>query len=307
MSFRWMASAIGIVITTSSQMFSARIRWRSSRIEYLHCIGARRLGLSSAAWRPRPIEQARAAGDHETVARLLSANFEEFQRIGRYASVSNWSASLPEEMVQKRPRLALIHAAGALVSENNLQAARRLTSWAEDAIKLIEDSGGFDPSDDVDGTVVGTDGLDALKGEVLALKLVHSFRKLPPVEVAGIVDQTLELLPPGHRVRGMLHMIGAGTQMELGDMESALPDLERVVDEARRAQNPLFLAGVLTHYGQASVAMGRLEDGRRSFEEALSASQKASAEATMLMCGPHTGLAECEWRRDNVPPGRLKS
>ena len=239
------------------------------------------------------IEQARAAGDHETVARLLSANFEEFQRIGHYVSISSWSASLPEEMVRTRPRLALIHAAGAMVSGDNLQAARRLTSWAEDAIKVIEDGGGFDPSDDLDGTVVGPDGLDALKGEMLALKLMHSARKLPSEEVAAIAGQALELLPPGkHRVRGTIHMISAGLQMVLGDMKSALPNLERVVGEVRRAQDPSLLAGVLTHLGQVSVAMGRLEDGRRSYEEALMAGQKVSTEANLLMCGPHTGLAE---------------
>ena len=148
------------------------------------------------------IEQARAAGDHETVARLLSANFEEFGRIGQYTSISNWSASLPEEMVRKRPRLALIHAAAAVVSEDNLQAARRLTSWAEDAISVIEDGGGFDPSHYVDGTVVGPNGLEALKGEVLALKLIHSARNLPPEEVAAIADQALELLPSGHPRQG---------------------------------------------------------------------------------------------------------
>ena len=38
--------------------------------------------------------------------------------------------------------------------------------------------------------------------------------------------------------------------------------------------------------------MGRLEDGRRSFEEALLAGQEVSTEANLLMCGPHTGLAE---------------
>ena len=238
------------------------------------------------------IEQARAAGDHETVARLLSANFEEFQRIGQYTSISSWSASLPEEMVQKRPRLALIHAAGALASEDNLQAARRLTSWAKDAINVIEDGGGFDPSDDVDGTVVGSDGLEALKGELLALKLFHSGRDLPPEEVAAIADQALELLPPGHRLRGVIHLMVAGIQMALSDITSALPNLERGVDEARRAQNPTLLAGVLTQRGQVSVAMGRLEEGRRSYEEALLASQKASTEASLLMCSLHTGLAE---------------
>ncbi len=238
------------------------------------------------------IEQARAAGDHETVARLLVANFEEFVNIGQYASISSWSASLPEEMVQKRPRLALIHAAGALASDDNLQAVRRLTSWAEDAINVIEDGGGFDASDDVDGTVVGFAGLDALKGELLAMKLVHSSRKLPPEEIAEMSYQALELLPPGHRVSGMLHMIGAELQIKLGDMKSALSNLERIVNEARRAQNPSLLAGVLTHRGQVSVAMGRLEDGRRSFEEAISAGQNVSTEAAIMMGLPHTWLAE---------------
>ena len=238
------------------------------------------------------IEQARAAGDHETVARLLSANFEEFQRIGQYTSISIWSASLPEGMVQKRPRLALIHAGVAIASDDNNQVARKLTSWAENAISVIEDGGGFDPSKDVDGTVVGPDGLEALKGELLALKLVHSYRNLPAEEIAEIAGQALELLPPGHRVRGMLQMIGAGLHMELGDMKSALPNLERVVDDARRAQNPTHLASVLTHRGQAYVVMGRLGDGLRSFEEALLAGKKASAEATLVMCGLHTGLAD---------------
>ena len=238
------------------------------------------------------IEQARAAGDHETVARLLVANFEEFQRIGQYTSISSWSASLPEEMVRKRPRLALIHAAAAVATEDNLQATRRLTSWAEDAISVIEHGRGFDPSDDVDGTVVGFEGLEALKGELLALKLIHSARNLPPAEVAEIAGQALELLPPGHRVRGTLHMIGVGLQMELGDMKSALPNLERSVDEARRAQNPTLLAGVLGHRGQVYVAMGRLEEGRRSYEDALLAGQKASTEASLLMCSLHTGLAD---------------
>ena len=238
------------------------------------------------------IEQALASDDHETVARLLSANFEEFERIGQYSSISNWSASLPEEMVKNRPRLALIHASGALASEDNLQAVRRLTSWAEVAIQAIEDGGGFDISDDIDGTVVGPAGLDVLKGELLAMKLAHTARKLPPNEIADIVERALDLLPPRHRTRGMLHMIRGGLQMNSSNMIEALPALDRGVDEARRARNPLLLAGVLTHRGQASVIVGRLSDGIRSFEEAILAAQDASSEATLLMCGPHTGLAE---------------
>ena len=246
------------------------------------------------------IEQARAAGDHETVARLLAANFEEFQRIGHFTSISSWSASLPEEMVRTRPRLALIHAASALASDDNLQAARTLTSWAEDAIEAIEVGPAFDASDDVGGTVVGFEGLEALKGELLALKVMHSARKLPPEEVAEIAGQALDLLPQEHRFRGILKMVGAGIRMERGDVKSALPSLERIIDEARRAQDPLRLAAVLTHRGQVNVGIGRLEDGVLSFEEALVAAQRTSSEANLMMCGPHTGLAEILLERADI-------
>ena len=183
---------------------------------------------------------------------------------------------------------------------DNLQVARRLTSWAEDAISVIEDGGGFDPSDDVDGTVVGSGGLEVLKGELLALKLFHSARNLPPEEIAAIAAQALELLPPGHRVRGAINMIGAGFLMELGDMNSALSNLERSVDEARRAQNPSILGAVLMHCGQVYVAMGRLEEGRRLYKEALLAVRNASAEASLDMCGLHTGLAEVSLERADM-------
>jgi LuxR family maltose regulon positive regulatory protein len=247
------------------------------------------------------IEQARAAGDHETVARLLTTNFEEFERLGRYASISRWSASLPEEMVRKRPRLALIHASVALASDNNNQAARRLTSWAEEAINTIEDGGGFDPADDVDGTVVGPEGLEALKGEMLALKLFTSARRLPPEEIAAIAGQARKLLPPSkHRLRGILHVVDAGMQMIHSDLRSALPNIERSVDEARRAQNPPLLVDMLTLRGQMYVAMGRLEDGRRSFEEALLAGQNLSAEGNWVLCSPHTSLAEILLERSDL-------
>jgi LuxR family maltose regulon positive regulatory protein len=181
----------------------------------------------------------------------------------------------------------------ALVSDNNNQAARRLTSWAEEAINTIESGGGFDPADDVAGTVVGPEGLEALKGEMLAMKLFLSARKLPSEEVAKIADQARKLLPPSkHRLRGLLGMLDAGMQMVCSDLRSALPNIERSIDEARRAQNLPLLAGMLTLRGQVYVAMGRLEDGCRSFEEALLVSQNLSAEANWELCSPHTSLAE---------------
>jgi LuxR family maltose regulon positive regulatory protein len=247
------------------------------------------------------IEHAHSAGDHETVARLMVANAEEFERIGRFASIARWSASLPQEMVRRRPRLALIYASAALAVESNLAAARELTAWAEEAIDAIETGGGVGALDDVDGTVVGADGLDALKGEVLTLKLAHSARKLPAEEVAAMARQALALLPPEkHQQRGMVRLIDAGFQMERSDLRSARPVLEEGLDEARRSRHPMFLACMLGCLGEVDVDMGRLDDGQRLFEEAIAVGQSASAEAGWTLCGPHAWLAEVRLERGDL-------
>jgi LuxR family maltose regulon positive regulatory protein len=246
------------------------------------------------------MEQARTAGDHETVARLLVANVEEFERAGQNASIARWAGSLPAEMVRERPRLALVHAASALGLESNLAASRRLTSWAEEAIRAIEDRGGIEFVDDRDGTVVGPAGLDALKGEVLALKL-QTARDLAPDEIASIADEALSLLPPKmHRVRATIHMVAAGVQMGQGDLSMALRALDQGEDEAHRAQNPLLLACLQEFRGQISVTMGRLEEGRRSFEAALAAGRVASTELNWTLCSLHASLAEILLERGDL-------
>jgi LuxR family maltose regulon positive regulatory protein len=246
------------------------------------------------------IEQARTVGEHETVARLLVANAEAFERAGQNASIARWAASLPAEMVRTRPRLALVHAASAIGLESNLEATRRLTAWADEAIRAIEDGGGIGPVDDRDGTVVGPEGLDALKGEVLALRL-QTARDLGPAEVAAIADQALSLLPPTmHRVRATIHMIAAGVQMSRSDLSAALRALDRGEDEARRAQNPFLLACMLEFRGQIDVTRGRLEEGRRSFEAALAAGQVASTELNWALCSLHASLAEILLERGDL-------
>ncbi len=247
------------------------------------------------------IEHARAAGDYETVARLLAAHFEKFERLGRYASISRWAASLPEEMMRKRPRLALLHASVALESDNNNQVARRLTFWAEEAINTIEAGGGFEPTDEVNGTVVGSEGLQALKGEMLALKLFLSARRLSAEETTAMAEQARKLLPRSkYRLRAKLHVIEAGMQIVRSGLRSALLNLERSIEEVRRAQNPPLLIDMLTLCGQLHVAMGRLEEGRRLFEEALLTGQNLSAEGHWVLCSPHTSLAEVLLERGDL-------
>src|SRR5829696_8921459 len=238
------------------------------------------------------IDHAIAAGDHGAVARLLVANVDAIERAGHFASVARWSASLPDELIRKQPRLALIRAASAMRIEPNLDAARRYLSWSEDAIAAIERCEDADRSTVTNGTDLGIQGIDAFKGEMLALKLQVT-RNLPAEETTSIANRALELLPlEKHNLRGMLYLIKSGVQSETSELESALPSLEQGTEEARRANDPFLLSCMLEHRGHIRVAMGELVDGRRLLEEAIAAGRGISAEAAWATCSQHSSLAE---------------
>ncbi len=252
------------------------------------------------------IDHARAAGDSEGVARLLAASYEEFARRGNYGSLMGWLAALPEEMLRQRPRLALIYARSAIASQNTNEMPRRLTGWAEAALRGIQDRGGLDPADDIGGTFVGPDGVDILRGELLALTLMHSARSLPAEQVAEMAREARALLPAGSRehLRGTLHVISAGTREAVGDFAAAEASFDRIVAEARESKNPTLLVGTLNHRGQMSVTQGRLEEAQRIFDEALQAGRDVSTEMNWLVCSPHTSLGEIYLERNDLARAR---
>ncbi len=238
------------------------------------------------------IEHAGAAHEHDMVARLLAANADELIRVGQFASIARWCEALPPEMVRQRPRLALIHASAAMVTEPNLETGRRLAAWAEEAINKIEANGEFDPSRDTDGTIVGFEGLSALKGELLAQKLI-SGRNLGPDEMALCARQALELLPPRkHETRVIIYQILAGTETAKSNWESARAYYEQGLDEARMSGDPSAVVCVLTCLGELHVEKGKLEDGRRSYEKAIESGSQASITSTGELCRARGLLAE---------------
>jgi LuxR family transcriptional regulator, maltose regulon positive regulatory protein len=251
-------------------------------------------GMASEA-----IEQALAAAEPETVARLLVANIDEFERIGQFASIDRWSASLPVEMVSQRPRLALIVAASAIRTRPNLDYARQVIGWAESMIARIE-AGGSEPADDTGGTAPGINGLEALKGELLALQITTA-RDWSQEELNRAIDQALALLPPERRgVTGLLQFNRGGFLKETEDHAAASATLSQRADEARRAGDFVLLSGILEKQAGDRVVLGQLHEGRRLLEESVLASQEFSSELAWGLSGPHARLAEIALEQDEL-------
>lgn len=125
----------------------------------------------------------------------------------------------PRQSNRPAPQV-IIHASVALASDNNNQAARRLTSWAEEAINTIEDGGEFDPADDIDGTIVGSEGLaNELLGErSLALE---SLGRATVLGEPGRFNRTFT--SDGPVMTGLMEALADAVQRDDGPAESGPP------------------------------------------------------------------------------------
>lgn len=121
-----------------------------------------------------------------------------------------------------------------------------------------------------------------------------------------MASEALALLPPGSRghLRGTLQVIRSGTRNAISDFAAAESSFDRIVADARRSQNLTLLVGTLNHRGQTSVTRGRLDEARPIFEDAVRSGQGVSAEASWLLCAPHTSLAEIFLENDDLAGAR---
>ena len=247
------------------------------------------------------IEHAVAGGDFEMVARLLVINYEEINnRQGLLSSVSRWCKALPEELVRRNPRLALIYAAVASQTEPNLELARRLTAWAEQAIELMDQSSASETDCKLDQSADGTDDRNALKGELLLLK-IQLTRNLPPAETLGIARRVLDLLPSTrHQARAMSHQMIASMEMNQGQWDTAGEHYRLGLAEAEQANDPLSISRILTCLGESHVTKARLEEAKRSFEEAISSARRASVIANRELCQALVGLSTISLEHDEI-------
>lgn len=256
------------------------------------------LHVRAAAWYEtngmiaEAIDHAYPARDVEMVARLLVTHLRRLERSGLHASLKRWSAGLPASMVSARPRLGLTCASIALHTEPNLSPARALVNDARAAFAGLRPRGDETPVEDPGGTVIGAAGWDTLEGELLALEL-QTIRSMTLEARVTTAQEALALLPSDqHDQRAVVHLIAAGVLTALGEWDAARGHLRLGEANAKLAGNDAILANILSQRGEIDVAAGRLDDGKRAFEEALVVARANPVDADCTVCASHALLAE---------------
>jgi LuxR family transcriptional regulator, maltose regulon positive regulatory protein len=205
------------------------------------------------------VRHALASGDLERAADLIERAIIGVLRERQETTARGWIDDLPDDVVRRRPVLA-VGFIGALMSSGEPQTvAARL----DDVERLLADP----PADMV---VLEEAELARLPG---AVEMYRSALALVAGDVAGTVehaDRAVAAAAPGDDLTVSAASALAGLACwGAGDLEAAHRGYSVAVQGLERAGNISDVLGCSVTLGDLCLTQGRLGDGRRTYEDAL--------------------------------------
>ena len=214
----------------------------------------------AAAGEPVPaVGHALGAGDVEQAADVIERSAIGLLRRRQEATVRGWLDDLPDDVVRRRPVLAVAFI-GALMSRNDFESVE---SRLDDVERLLAD-----PPPDL--VVLEEAGLARLPG---AMETYRAALALVAGDAAGAVvhaDLAIERAAPGDDLTVAAASALAGlASWSGGDLEAAHRGYSVAVQGLERAGNISDVLGCSITLGDLRVTQGRLGDAQRTYEDAL--------------------------------------
>ena len=274
------------------------------------------LHLRASSWydetgEPVPaVRHALAAGDISRAADLIEVATPTLQRNRQEATLRRWLDDVPDEVVQRRPVLA-ISFVGALMSSNEFGDVERRLREIERQLPAIHAR----LAPDADATaqprsqVVAVDltelaripaaielywaGLSLVSGDFPATHL-HAGRA---IEAATADDDVVRAGAAG--LSGLAHWAG-------GELDEALRSYRTCIDGLRRAQHISDAVGCYLTVAEIQIAQGRLREAQATYDEALRVAAGTSGEAPRGTADVHVGLAQVALERGDLETARAQ-
>ena len=274
------------------------------------------LHLRASSWydetgEPVPaVRHALAAGDISRAADLIEVATPTLQRNRQEATLRRWLDDVPDEVVRRRPVLA-ISFVGALMSSNEFGDVERRLREIERQLPAIHAR----LAPDADATaqprsqVVAVDltelaripaaielywaGLSLVSGDFPATHL-HAGRA---IEAATADDDVVRAGAAG--LSGLAHWAG-------GELDEALRSYRTCIDGLRRAQHISDAVGCYLTVAEIQIAQGRLREAQATYDEALRVAAGTSGEVPRGTADVHVGLAQVALERGDLETARAQ-
>ncbi|HEX5823091.1 MAG TPA: LuxR C-terminal-related transcriptional regulator [Candidatus Limnocylindrales bacterium] len=238
--------------------------------------------------RPAAVDHAFRAGDPERTAELVELAMPEMRQLRREATVRRWLDAIPEDVVTRRPVLAVAYA-GTILSANEVDRVDELISGAERRIAAGEEILVVDEAE-LRGLPAMTElyraALAKMRGD-LEGNIAHARRVL---DLVGDAD---------HMGRGGAAAFLGLAYWGMGDLETGWRWYAEGMAELEKAGHITDLVGGAIVAADIRLAEGRLGDAMRIFEDGLALATRTQPplRGTTDM---YTGLAGIAYQRGHL-------
>jgi LuxR family transcriptional regulator, maltose regulon positive regulatory protein len=231
--------------------------------------------------RSEAIRHALAGGDVERTAELVESALPEMRKARHEMQLRAWVEPLPDEVVRRRPVLAVTFAGALMLSGEFAGAEGRL----DDAERRIDAS---------PGSVVGDEGeLRRLRGDIEVHRAaLAQVRGDVPATVAH-AQRAMELaLEDDHVVRaGAAGFLGIALWTG-GDLEAAHRAWSECVARLEQAGYVSDALGATQALGDICIVQGRLQDALGTYQESLELVPEQSRSLARGTADMHVGMSE---------------
>jgi LuxR family maltose regulon positive regulatory protein len=262
-----------------------------SRLERLHPDRVSRLHLRAVDWFiengsvAEAIEHALSAGDYDRAASLIEQVASGTMLHGRLITILSWLDALPENILDKHPRLRF-YQAWALSIGGQPKTGEKILLDAKATLESLPDS----PEK------------PGLRGELAALLTGIILNSNDPHRIFQEAEEALTYLPEENllsRARVYLHLGIAYTYA--GELQKAKKSLQRTREMALRVKNPFLAAVAIELLTDMQIYhQGRLKDGVENLTQILRLGKMVDGTYQAFTGNAHGLLAEINLEWNNL-------
>jgi LuxR family maltose regulon positive regulatory protein len=216
-----------------------------------------------------------SAADFERAARLAEAAWPDAEESFQSAAWLVWVNQLPEAVIRSKPELCF-QAGRAYSDAGNPKASEIHLQNAEQALAEVSDQSGF----------------AILPGNIALTRAYNAQVQGNLTDTVKYAELALQLIPEDDMYRRAQAVITLEiTHWASGDLESSLHAIRAWMADMHKVGNPVFEIASAFAEADLLVALGRLHEAIRAYQQALQLAAEHGAEAQQITAHHHLGLA----------------